>query len=128
VGSKWCLLELLLAKQLNKRIFGVVVVTTPLADIPAEMTAEWQIVDLVAGDRTVIFTVAVPQQSNATTVAYSKEGLARLKLGLQKSGLDAKFFAWPPEGDPNRPPYRGLRPLEPEDAGIFFDALATNGT
>ena len=30
------------------------------------------------------------------------------------------IFAWPPENDPNRPPYRGLRPLEAEDAGIFF--------
>ena len=30
------------------------------------------------------------------------------------------IFAWPPENDPNRPPYRGLRPLEADDAGIFF--------
>ena len=30
------------------------------------------------------------------------------------------FFAWPPANDPNRPPYRGLRPLESDDAGIFF--------
>ena len=34
--------------------------------------------------------------------------------------LDARFFAWPPADDPGRPPYRGMRPLEAEDAGIFF--------
>ena len=37
-----------------------------------------------------------------------------------RAGLDARFFQWPPEDDPDRPPYRGMRPLEAEDAGIFF--------
>ena len=37
-----------------------------------------------------------------------------------QAGLDARYFAWPPDNDPDRPPYRGLRPLEAEDAGIFF--------
>jgi hypothetical protein len=27
---------------------------------------------------------------------------------------------WPPKDEPGRPPYRGLKPLEAEDAGIFF--------
>jgi WD40 repeat protein len=53
-------------------------------------------------------------------VTLSKEGLARLRNGLAKAGLDPRFFAWPPERDPERPPYRGLKPLEAEDAGIFF--------
>jgi hypothetical protein len=35
-------------------------------------------------------------------------------------GVDAFSFDWPPADDPNRPPYRGLRPLEAGDAGIFF--------
>jgi hypothetical protein len=43
-----------------------------------------------------------------------------LKHGLQQAGLDAKYFAWPPAKDPTRPPYRGLKPLEADDAGIFF--------
>ena len=53
-------------------------------------------------------------------VPFSAEGLARLKHGLEEAGLDPKYFAWPPTHDQNRPPYRGLRPLEAEDAGIFF--------
>jgi hypothetical protein len=40
--------------------------------------------------------------------------------GLTKAGLDARFFAWLHADEPNRPPYRGLKPLEAEDAGIFF--------
>ena len=51
---------------------------------------------------------------------FSAEGLQRLKHGLEEAGLDPKYFAWPPQSDPDRPPYRGLRPLEAEDAGIFF--------
>ncbi len=53
-------------------------------------------------------------------VTFSAEGLQRLKYGLEQAGLDGKHFAWPPTDDPHRPPYRGLRPLEVEDAGIFF--------
>ncbi len=51
---------------------------------------------------------------------FSQEGLSRLRSGLAKAGLDPRFFAWPPAHDPDRPPYRGLKPLEAEDAGIFF--------
>jgi class 3 adenylate cyclase len=44
----------------------------------------------------------------------------RLDRTVEEFGLDGKSFAWPPTGDPNRAPYRGLRSLEAEDAGIFF--------
>jgi hypothetical protein len=50
----------------------------------------------------------------------SQDGLRRLKRGLERAGLDPKFFAWPPPGEPERAPYRGLKPLESIDAGIFF--------
>ena len=53
-------------------------------------------------------------------VTFSQSGLAKLKTGLMRAGLDARFFAWPPEDDPDRSPYRGLEPMEAEDAGIFF--------
>ena len=44
----------------------------------------------------------------------------RLDRTVEEFGLDGKSFAWPPASDPNRAPYRGLRSLEAEDAGIFF--------
>lgn len=50
-ASKWCLAEFLLAKSLNKRIFAAVISPTPFTDLPTEMTAEWQLVDLTAGIR-----------------------------------------------------------------------------
>lgn len=46
--SRWCLAEFLLAKQLGKTIFGVLIEATPLESLPPEMTAEWQLCDLVA--------------------------------------------------------------------------------
>jgi formylglycine-generating enzyme required for sulfatase activity len=113
-ASKWCLAEFLLAKQLNKPIFGVIVEPTPFADIPTEMTAEWQLVDLTAGTRDHTATVTLPAG------AFASEGLARLRIGLMQTGLDPTYFKWPPDHDPDRAPYRGLRPLEADDAGIFF--------
>ncbi len=119
-ASKWCLAEFLLAKNLNKRIFGVIVEPTPQGDLPVEMTAEWQLVDLTAGTRDHKVTVTPPSGDKTETVAFAKNGLDRLLIGLMQAGLDARYFAWPPEADPDRAPYRGLEPLEAEDAGIFF--------
>jgi tetratricopeptide (TPR) repeat protein len=119
-ASKWCLAEFLLAKNLNKRVFGVIVGPTPFSDLPTEMTAEWQVVDLTTGKREHQITVTPPASDKPVPVAFSKEGLDRLRIGLMQAGLDARYFAWPPENDPNRAPYRGLEPLEAQDAGIFF--------
>jgi formylglycine-generating enzyme required for sulfatase activity len=119
-ASKWCLAELLLAKNLNKRIFGVIIEPTPLADLPTEMTAEWQVADLTAGARDYRVTITLPASEKTALVAFAKGGLDRLRIGLMQAGLDARYFAWPPTSDPERAPYRGLRPLEAEDAGIFF--------
>jgi len=119
-SSQWCVAEFLLAKQLNKQVFGVIVVPTPLENIPVEMTAEWQLVDLTAGERDTIFEVVVPPDGQPASVAFSAQGLDRLKAGLRAAGLDPAFFPWPPANDPDRPPYPGLRPLEAADAGIFF--------
>ncbi len=119
-ASEWCVAEFLLAKQMNKRIVGVIVDPIPLEDLPTEMTAEWQLVDLTDGRRTYKTTVTVPPSGVSITVKFSGNGLDRLKIGLTEAGLDARFFAWPPESDPGRSPYRGLLPLEAEDAGIFY--------
>jgi formylglycine-generating enzyme required for sulfatase activity len=120
VTSKWCLAEFLLAKTLNKRIFGVIVEPTEPASLPAEMTTEWQITDLTLGVRDYQATVTTASRENPVPISFSSEGLRRLRIGIHQVGLDAKFFIWPPAHDPNRSPYRGLRPLEADDAGIFF--------
>jgi hypothetical protein len=67
-ASKWCLAEFLLAKNLNKRIFGVIVEPTPFADLPNEMTAEWQLVDLTAGAGDHEVTVRPPPSDKTAAV------------------------------------------------------------
>jgi len=120
LASRWCLKELNLAHRLGKRLFGVLVEDIPLGDLPADLTGTWQLVWLASGRDHVMLRAMLPESGDEAHVTFSAEGLARLKAGLQKPGLDPKYFAWPPPDDPNRPPYRGLRPLEAEDAGIFF--------
>jgi hypothetical protein len=70
------------------------------------MTAEWQLVDLTAGTRDHQTTVRPPPGDKTVTVAFAENGLDGLRIGLMQAGLDARYFAWPPEGDPNRAPYR----------------------
>ena len=64
------------------------------------MTAEWQLVDLTAGKRDHKVTVTPPPGDKTATVAFAEDGLERLRIGLMQAGLDARYFAWPPEDDP----------------------------
>lgn len=118
--SKWCLAEFSQAKQLGKPVFGVTVESTPFDRLPEEMTAEWQLCDLVTGEERQCFHVSQDQIVPPTDVSLSGAGLAKLKQGLHKTGLDPSFFPWPPPNDLERLPYRGLKALEAEDAAVFF--------
>jgi hypothetical protein len=119
-ASKWCFAELIYAKNQHKPIFGVIVKSISVADLPPELTAEWQVTDLMAGIRDYKANVSPPPGDRLVSVAFTSAGLERLRIGLSETGLDPRYFAWPPHNDPNRPPYRGLQALEAEDAGIFF--------
>ena len=116
--SKWCLAEFLLAKSLNKRIFGVVLKAVPLGELPTEMTAEWQLCHLVGEGATE--TIAFTHREQACEIAFLADGLGRLKTGLENAGLRADYFPWPPADEPDRAPYRGLEPLDAADAAVFF--------
>jgi tetratricopeptide (TPR) repeat protein len=121
LGSGWCLKEYSLARQLNKKLFAVIVdPQKSLADLPPELAGTWQAVNLVGGQDGRIFSARLPGSVEEKHITLSIDGLRRLKNGLEKAGLDPKFFAWPPENDPHRAPFRGLKPLESVDAGIFF--------
>ena len=116
--SKWCLAEFLLAKSLHKLIFGVVLEDLLIGELPTEMTAEWQLCYLTGPGSTE--TIHFLHREKPTEIAFLAEGLKRLKAGLQNAGLSASFFAWPPKGDESRSPYRGLEPLDAQDAAVFF--------
>jgi formylglycine-generating enzyme required for sulfatase activity len=120
LGSMWCRKELNLAHRLNKRLYGVLIEDMQISDLPNDLTGEWQIVSLASGRDHIMLHGTLPVTHDPVTVTFSAEGLSRLRHGLELAGLDPKYFSWPPESDPNRPPYRGLRSLEAEDAGIFF--------
>ena len=121
LASGWCMREYTLARTLNKTLLAVLVDSAlRLADLPPELTDSWQVVDLTGGQDGRLIRVTTPGSHEEKHVVFSKSGLTRLKRGLEKAGLDPKFFAWPPLGEPARAPYRGLKPLDVGDAGVFF--------
>ena len=120
LGSEWCRDEFRLVRHLRKRLFGIMIEDIAPGQLPVVMTREWQLVSIAAVGETRMFSVVLPRTSQTVEVAFGADGLRRLKLGLQTARLDARHFDWPPDTDPERPPYRGLRPLEADDAGIFF--------
>ena len=86
--SPWCLTEFLLAKQLGKPIFGVLVEAVPLDALQKEMTAQWQLCDLVAGAQRQSFRVWHDPLVPETEVSFAEAGLSRLKLGLCRAGRE----------------------------------------
>lgn len=121
-ASAWCKAEFLLTKHGRnpKAILPVLVASTPFSILPGEMTMEYQCVDLTVGERSVTFNVVLPPENKAVIVSFSAQGLQRLNIAIERAGIDARYFEWPPKNDPARAPYRGFKPLEAEDAGIFF--------
>jgi WD40 repeat protein len=120
LASEWCRREFTIAQQLGKRLF-VLLIGAARADIPAHIKQSWQAVELAGGDdHGAAREVTLPGEAQPRFVYFSRSGLTRLREGLKKAGLDPESFPWPPADQPNRPPYCGLRPLEAEDAGIFF--------
>lgn len=100
-ASHWCLSEFQLADSLGKRIFPVLVRPTPLDTLPPELIASFQIAD-----------ISRPELEG--------DGFARPAIGLRRAGLGPSAFPWPPETEPQRAPYRGLKALDVVDAGILF--------
>jgi hypothetical protein len=109
-ASRWCQTEFLVADQLGKRIFPVLIAPTPFDEIPLELRAKFQIADISIPDK-------------------EADGFQRLAIGLKRAGLDPKDFNWPPPDEPTRSVYRGLSALDVQDAAIFFarDAMITKG-
>ena len=99
--SKWCITEFLFAAQLGKQIFPLLVEPCPLSLLPVELTSTYQFADI-------------------STTEKRHDGFDRLAIGMHRAGLRPGAFPWPPEGEPNRPLYRGLRMLEEPDAAIYF--------
>jgi hypothetical protein len=101
LASDWCLKEFNLAHRLNKRLFGVLIEDLPIASLPATLTGTWQLIPLVLGRDHIMLRVVLPTTHDEMHVTFPQEGLTRLKIGLERAGLDPKFFAWPPENDPD---------------------------
>ena len=78
------------------------------------------LISLVLGEDDQSFCVAPVDLQEERRVSFSVERLRQLKAKLQRLGIDPRFFDWPPRGEPERAPYRGLEPFEAVDAGVFF--------
>jgi hypothetical protein len=119
-ASKYCFAEFYQAKNLGKRIIGVIIEPIALSELPEQMTAEWQVCNLTDNRDLLSFTVSHPPILPESVVSFPRIGLEALKRGLQKAGLDASTFVWPPQQDQQRSPYPGLRALDEVDAAVFF--------
>lgn len=116
--SHECKVEYRNAEDLNKPIF--VVRLEPLTG--RDITSEWQRCDLFGDGPMTIVTVDGEQP-----VRFCTEGLLRLRDGLRAAGIGADTFAWPPDDEPDRAPYRGWQPLQEVDAAVYFGRDAQIG-
>lgn len=114
LASAECQLEYRYAETLRKHIFLAIIKPCNPQDLPPD----WQWCPL-HGDGTQT-TIRFDFREQPAECTFPADGLERLKNGLQKAGISAEHFPWPPQNDPDRAPYRGLKPLETKDAAVFF--------
>jgi WD40 repeat protein len=110
-NSPECRTEFRTAENLNKVIFCARL----QPDVGEDFTSEWQYCDLFDGENTVSIDVGEKEP-----VILNGDGLRRLMNGIERAGIGAATFQWPPPGQPDRAPYRGWEPFEDIDAGVFF--------
>jgi hypothetical protein len=102
------------------------------AGVPkGDITSRWQRCDLFAdGEQTVIEVPArAPAVPDGPPVEFNTAALYQIRRVIESGGIHPGTFRWPPSDDPMRAPYRGWRPLEDIDAGVFFgrDAAIASG-
>lgn len=122
-ASEHCISELDLATDRGAECIGVIIKKLPHDRIPTGLGGENQMIDLMRGGTPVSFMVNPPPERKPVTVTFPGEDLRALRNGLAKLGLvgfETESFPWPPEGEPDRAPYRGLQALDVQDAGVFF--------
>jgi WD40 repeat protein len=110
-ASAECRAEFRTAENLNKVIFCARL----QPDVGEDFTSEWQYCDLFGGENTV--TVDIGENE---PVLFNGDGLRRLTTAIERAGIGAASFRWPPADQPDRAPYRGWEPFENIDAGVFF--------
>jgi len=87
--APWCLAEFLLAKQIGKKVFGILIRPTALDSLPGELTTEWQLCNLVDGEQRKELRVHHDPIVPSTVVSFAEAGLERLRNGLKRAGIDA---------------------------------------
>jgi WD40 repeat protein len=110
-ASSECRTEFRTAENLNKLIFCARL----QSDVGEDFTSEWQYCDLFGGENTVSVDIG-----ESEPVVFNADGLHRLMTAIEKAGVGVASFRWPPQGQPDRAPYRGWEPFENIDAGVFF--------
>jgi WD40 repeat protein len=111
-SSHECITEFRTAETLHKRIFCARL----QPEAGTTVVAEWQYVDLFGAGPVTEIDIA----PGTPPVAFSSEGLYRLKEEIIGKRVGPDSFVWPPTNDEHRAPYRGWQPLEQVDAGVFF--------
>ena len=101
LASRVCQREFQLSMQLGKRMFPVAVAPTAVHTLPPQLRAKAPFADVSSADK-------------------EESGFETLLAAMRNAGLHPSHFDWPVGDADPAVPYRGLRALDENDAGIFF--------
>lgn len=99
IGSAECIREFTFAESRNKPLFAVIV---------KKIT------------RSIPSFVSAIQFSDVSTPLQEVRGFELLRAGLLSAQVAPNTFPWPPIEEPTRSVFRGLLPLDVQDAAVFF--------
>jgi WD40 repeat protein len=135
ITSRECLMEYHFADRSGKRI--VIARLEELSDADwrraghdsGDFTSHWQRCDLFGGgEQTAIEVEPRPGVPAGPPVRFNTAALYQIRRAIEGAGIGPVNFRWPPSDNPIRAPYRGWRPFEDIDAGVFFGRDAAIGS
>ena len=90
--------------QLNKRLFGVLIEAIPIAELPADLTGTWQLVDLASGQDHAMFRVICRARTRKRTSPSRRKVWRGSALGSPRPGLIRASSPGHPSAIPNGRP------------------------
>ncbi len=122
LASGWCLKEYALARGLNKKLFAALI--DPAEDdricSPTSSPASGRSSISTGGQDMRLFPRTAAGLARGKARRFPNRGLCAAEARTGEGGARSQVLRLAAGGGAGRAPYRGLKPLEAVDAGIFF--------
>ena len=120
IESEWCRGQFQKISDLGKPLLALICQKTKLEEIEQVILGEWSVFDFTDFENPFSLPSSNKNTDKEGDVGSLDNLLSDLNTKLLNLALGPEYLPWPPSSNPNRVPYRGVKPYEQSDGGVFF--------